>query len=78
MVTLELSKALGAKSDPLFIFKNIPSGSPRGDSSGRGTAFYNSYFMRNSEKVKVEAASYMTSIRKARSASSTYAPGAKP
>lgn len=78
MVTLEISKVLGAKSDPLIIFKNIPSGSPRGDSSEWGIAFCNSYFMHNSAKVKVEAASYMTSIRKARRASSTYAPGVLP
>lgn len=33
-VTLETTKALRAESDPLYIFNNIPSGSPREESSG--------------------------------------------
>lgn len=39
MVTPDTSKALGAESGPLFIFNSLPSGAPRGESSGDSVPF---------------------------------------
>lgn len=77
MVKPEASKALRTELGPLYSFNNIPSGSPKGESSWESLHFVIA-ILSMTERVKLKAVSIMVYIKKGRRAGSTYAPGVTP